>query len=522
VPEERDLACDLFLSTSNGDGWAATCKAGWEWCTKKQGTAIPCCEWHGVKCNSAGHMIILELGGCNLRGSIRLNAAGKSIFSAPALTEFHVEAAGGGAQCKTREQGIGGGLPADLANAENLEVLGLYCNAFTGTLAALTSLRKLKQVDAHYNFFTGLLPSFANSASTLVYISFANNNLTGTIPSDYAKLQALTTLGLAYNSLHGRLDVVANLPNLVVIFLRSNAFTGSIPIFHPAAQVVDIDNNQLDSIPTSICSGTLPGAYKNNGGCNSDWPNQPIGTCCMASNPIVCKTAPPCLSNCGDLCVPPGTIVVSTWTALAKHIDACIGKCSFVLARGFTSPDGITQIIIRKGQYIIINGQGEVTLDGNGQQGCDDDCGMFVIVNGGSLSIAGVTMQNTNDDQHVGGAIVVDYGGNLEVISCTFRNNTGRLAPGLKYSSSSILVNVVGVATITSCKFEGIASVTNMPPGGMHPGGTITFACPSTSTGAPVQMKKGEVLEANQLPPAKEVVHCTPKEQHLHPQEEVH
>ena len=69
VPAERDLACDLYHSTSTGDGWTATCKSGWEWCTKKLGTPIPCCEWSGISCNSAGHMTILKLGGCNLQVS---------------------------------------------------------------------------------------------------------------------------------------------------------------------------------------------------------------------------------------------------------------------------------------------------------------------------------------------------------------------------------------------------------------------------------------------------------------------
>ena len=164
-------------------------------------------------------------------------------------------------------------------------MLGLYCNAFTGTLAALASLGKLQKVDTHWNFFTGPLPSFAKSAATLVYISVANNKLTGAIPADYAEvraataptirtssliptpplpsppqLQALTTLGLAYNSLDGPLDVISKLPKLVVIFLRDNFFTGIAPLFHPDAQVVDIDNNQLNSLPAGICTGTLPGA----------------------------------------------------------------------------------------------------------------------------------------------------------------------------------------------------------------------------------------------------------------------
>jgi hypothetical protein len=38
---------------------------------------------------------------------------------------------------------------------------------------------------------------------------------------------------------------------------------------------------------------------------------------------------------------------------------------------------------------------------------------------------------------------------------------------------------------------------------------TTTFACPKGTTGTPVVITGREELEANQLPPAKEVVHCT-------------
>ena len=75
-------------------------------------------------------------------------------------------------------------------------------------------------------------------------------------PKLRAQLQALTTLGLAYNSLDGPLDVISKLPKLVVIFLRNNSFTGIGPVFHPAAQVIDIDNNKLNSLPAGICTGT--------------------------------------------------------------------------------------------------------------------------------------------------------------------------------------------------------------------------------------------------------------------------
>jgi hypothetical protein len=63
-----------------------------------------------------------------------------------------------------------------------------------------------------------------------------------------------------------------------------------------------------------------------------------------------------------------------------------------------------------------------------------------------------------------------------------------------------------GSATLTACTFAGGAgshtdSVAN--------GGTTTFTCPKGSTGTPYVMKGEEQLDASQLPPAKEVVHCT-------------
>jgi hypothetical protein len=40
---------------------------------------------------------------------------------------------------------------------------------------------------------------------------------------------------------------------------------------------------------------------------------------------------------------------------------------------------------------------------------------------------------------------------------------------------------------------------------------SVTFACPSTSIGAPYTLPVDQQLEASQLPPATELVHCKPK-----------
>ena len=261
-PEERDLLCGLYTSTSVGDGWAATCKKGWEWCSKQQGTPLPCCEWTGVTCNSAGHMTIVQLGGCNLQGAIAVNSTGHSIFSLPELKEFHAEAAGEGALCtsSTTRKGIGGKLPADLKDAVNLQVLGLYCNVMTGSLAALEALAQLVQIDVHFNKFVGLLPSLVKSKASLLYLSVANNKLTGPISADYAMMSKMTTFGVAFNRFTGPVyKIITALPQLTVIYARGNSFSGVLPPPGAAAAVYDMDSNKFTEFPANICQQPLPG-----------------------------------------------------------------------------------------------------------------------------------------------------------------------------------------------------------------------------------------------------------------------
>jgi hypothetical protein len=233
-----------------------------------------------------------------LLGTLAVNKAGQSIFSLPALQEFHAENGGDGAKCL--KKGISGALPADLKNALMLQVLGLYCNSFTGTLSALIS-PKLETADLHKNAFTGKLPGFLHCASTLTYVSLANNQLTGTVPASWKALSKLETVGLAHNKLSGSIDWLitkAVLPALTVCFIRDNEFTGAIGGKLPLQLAVfDADRNGFSTIDPAICNSPVP-AFGKPGGCSSDWPNQPFGTCCLANNKFR-KSLPSCVAkNC--------------------------------------------------------------------------------------------------------------------------------------------------------------------------------------------------------------------------------
>jgi hypothetical protein len=61
--------------------------------------------------------------------------------------------------------------------------------------------------------------------------------------------------------------------------------------------------------------------------------------------------------------------------------------------------------------------------------------------------------------------------------------------------------------TFTACTFAGGAG--SHTDSVFSQGSTTTFTCPKGTTGTPYVLKDQGQLDASQLPPAKEVVHCT-------------
>jgi Leucine-rich repeat (LRR) protein len=136
-------------------------------------------------------------------------------------------------------------------------------------------------------------------------VSLANNELTGTVPASWKALSKLETVGLAYNKLSGSIDwliIKAVLPALTVCFIRDNEFSGTIGGKLPLQLAVfDADRNNFSAIDPAICTSPVP-AFGKAGGCASDWPNQPFGTCCLSNNIVSnCNsTALSCvIKNCG-------------------------------------------------------------------------------------------------------------------------------------------------------------------------------------------------------------------------------
>jgi hypothetical protein len=292
VPDagERAILEQFYNGTVGTDKWKQGCDGGWA-------TNDPdVCTWTGIACTAdKAHVMVINIGACNLVGAIPSSPQIPSIFGLRFVTSIFISPG--------PDLFLDGSLPDDFNTVDPvLQQLQLTGHQLTGRIPqSLFSSTALQKIDFHSNQFQGMLVEAIGNLINLTYLSLANNKMFGPLPAALAKLQKLTTIGLAQNSFTGGIDVIARLPVLVILFLRYNLFDGVIPLFSASVQVFDVDHNTFTAIAPGLCSNqNSMKALTNFGGCSTDWPRQAVGTCCVANNKLNASTQEQChaLANC--------------------------------------------------------------------------------------------------------------------------------------------------------------------------------------------------------------------------------
>ena len=102
----------------------------------------------------------------------------------------------------------------------------------------------------------GKIPYFLRDQKNLENLYLSNNQMVGKIPEWFFELGNLKFLDLSYNGLSGELpsSCLSNMNNLDTLMLKSNRFSGVIPIPPPNIKYYIASENQFDGeIPHSIC-----------------------------------------------------------------------------------------------------------------------------------------------------------------------------------------------------------------------------------------------------------------------------
>lgn len=140
-------------------------------------------------------------------------------------------------------------------NLPDLALLHILNNSFSGSVPNLKNSKYLYEVDISQNKFSGSFPKNLLSNTDLVYLDVGNNQFTGPLPTNLmSSLPNLEVLLVRVNSFSGFIpDMFANAQSLKAASFLENQFTGPIP-----ASLTKAHSLQELSFATNSLSGTIP------------------------------------------------------------------------------------------------------------------------------------------------------------------------------------------------------------------------------------------------------------------------
>jgi len=155
-------------------------------------------------------------------------------------------------------------MDSSLSYLENLRVLDLGGNGFTGTLPSslYASSSILTYLDlGNNNGITGTISPDISQMESLRFLNVTNNNLTGSLPQGITDLTSLEVLDVSANQLTGPIpELLGDLENLNTLIVRDNQLNGAIPTmlgFLTALETLNLERNGFTGrIPSTLASLT--------------------------------------------------------------------------------------------------------------------------------------------------------------------------------------------------------------------------------------------------------------------------
>jgi Leucine-rich repeat (LRR) protein len=127
-----------------------------------------------------------------------------------------------------------GPIPKEMGNLKNLRVFRLSTNSLTGHIPPeIGRLTSLKDLMLNSNFLTGAIPPEFGQLTQLELLDLSCNQLADDIPAELGQLTNLKKIDLSFNHYIGELpseiSALYSLPNLQVLNITSNRFSGLLP-----------------------------------------------------------------------------------------------------------------------------------------------------------------------------------------------------------------------------------------------------------------------------------------------------
>lgn len=128
-------------------------------------------------------------------------------------------------------EGLSGQIPH--VWSDELEMLIINSNEFTGVMPKLANSKKIQNLHIHGNEIDGEIPSEWGGMTNLRHLRISGNNLTGTIPTSFENLKDLSFFMIQSNNLSGGFPTFlfsnGNNSNINTFLIDRNNFEGELP-----------------------------------------------------------------------------------------------------------------------------------------------------------------------------------------------------------------------------------------------------------------------------------------------------
>jgi Leucine-rich repeat (LRR) protein len=148
---------------------------------------------------------------------------------------------------------LSGKLPSAISSLQNLQILSLAHNRFTGAVPRLENLRNLTSLNLGGN---ALGPGFPALGAQIVSVFMGQNRFSGPVPSCFKGSVELQALDVSGNAMVGTPPpFLFNLPRIASLNLARNHFSGDLPgnlTLSKALSSVDVSGNFFSGRPPLV------------------------------------------------------------------------------------------------------------------------------------------------------------------------------------------------------------------------------------------------------------------------------